>query len=282
MDLSSVTSILKGFTDNNQLTLQIGNIISKVNTIDFTKINSLGNFINEYTKSNLFSLVDTNSVSSLISNILKEGSSLGVKGLFQALSSGLGNDILAKVINGSIGDLIKNNDLISLLDMVNSVFGKSMHLIYPNLLNDLAKAFNKTLTNSGTNADYATILEIFSKANVNWDVFIHENGNSWQPLTYSVDTGMSIVSILEASEPFKKTILNGIKNETEHHRRKMYGLATVYKKTTVLSEIKQRFPKVAIPVVNKVSTLNTSTNNQNTVDPRVLVNLSFLNNQNIF
>lgn len=275
---SDAKNQILGTLPNNsfdQIAVEIGEVQSICKASDFSNLNSLGTFVNSYTKTSLYNPIDNDAISSLLSGVMKQGAALGINGLYSNLTSGItDNKLLSKIVSKSLPGFVKGGDLHSVSSIADGIFGHSLDFIYPNLANDLAKAYGfKGIMNVlDPRADYHSVLNILFKTNSQWDVFIRENGYSGDEM-FSIENCVSIVKIQNASKDFQQLLLSGIKTESEGHRRKMYALTQNYKKTDMVSEIKRCFPMVAISN-DKNYPLNTVQKKNKTVDPRVLLNIT--------
>lgn len=262
------SSLLANLPQIGKIDVQIGGIKSALNSYNYKEVAALGKFVNEYAKTTVVSIVDSDATAGLISAVVKQGTALGVSGLIPSLSSSIPNNkVLARVINKSLPDLVKSGDLHSISHLADSVFGKSMDFVYPNFASDLAKAFGFKSINDAIDplADYHMVLSILSKANANWDVYIHDAD---PPETSNV----SLVKILGASKDFQQLILTGIRSEPDFDRKLNYALIQNYKKTTVEDDIARYFPQVALPSKNSINDTSVTKKNR-TVDARALTRI---------
>lgn len=266
------TNLLANVPEVGKIDVQIGGIKSTLNSFNFKELSSLGKFVNEYTKSSVFSIVDNDATAGLISAVVQQGAALGVNGLLPGLAPNITNNkVMARVINKSMPDLVKRSDLNSLSHLADSAFGTSLDFVYPNFASDLAKAYGFKSINDVIDplADYHSVLTILSKTNNKWDVYVHEGDvGEYEVLPNNV----SLIKILNASKDFQQLISTGIRSENDYHRRHNYGLIQNYKLTTVEADVARYFPQVAMP--SKNSNINTSITKKNrTVDARALAKI---------
>lgn len=246
------------------LTTSINGVASMVDSAKIDSIKSLGNFLSDYTgNKNLFSIVDTGAVGSMIGGLVTEASNLGIKNVFSSLTSGIEDlSLLTKTAQNAIPKLLSNGDLTSLLEIATSPIAKNLGPLYPLFGNDLAAAFGTKI-----NRELKDSLEDFQKYTrtmdgvfKDWDKF-SGNGD---------DFGVNILRMMGSSKSFQDMIIDGVRSlDDDRDRKKNYLLHGLYKETTVEAEIKRFFPKTAL--ISKSSPK--AIKKKNSVDPRTIMKI---------
>lgn len=125
----------------NQVTGTINGLTSILKSVDIKSISGIGSLVNKLSNGNFnLALIDKGALSGMVSGLVKEGSKLGLGGIFNSLSSVIQNkDILLNAAKSILPTAIK--DIPLLKEMALSAVGKDLKNIMPNLVSSVVKNF---------------------------------------------------------------------------------------------------------------------------------------------
>ena len=261
---SAKDNMLNSLNMNEKVDVDINGVKSKVDSANIQDLTGLGTFLGDYTgDKNVCKIEDYDSVGGVVGGLVTESSDLGMSGVWTKLTSTITQvPVLIRAAQKSLPKLLANGDLDSVLEISSSPVGKSMGVLYPNLGQDLSRAYGTRNTRDsrnkvGTLNKYLTTMDNVFK---DWDKF-SSNGDS---------TGINILRLLGSSTAFQDLVLDAIKFLTDDDPRKHYLLHGLYKETTVEAEVKRFFPRVALISVSTPKSIKKT----NTIDPRTLLKLT--------
>jgi len=274
LDKFTKENIINNFKDTGQLFVKVNGILSQVNSIEFDKVSSLSEFVNSYVDSNIFEIEDISSLSGLVAGVINESLDNGVRGLLPNLIQGMDPTVVNRVFSQTIPKLLENADLDSLEFISTSDFAKTVNLLYPDFSNKLVSSIKKITTNYLENTDvFEKILNILSGVDSFWDTHTHPNGYVIRGMPSQSIEGKSIIRLQKANQEFMRYFLSGVKKLPDDSDNKVYAVVTLYNRPTTLeSEIKRFFPRVALPT-NSKNPLNKPVQKNKVIDPRTNNNL---------
>ena len=256
-------NMLSSMNMNQQVDVDIGGIKSKVDSANIQDLTGLGTFLGDYSGDrNVCKIEDFDSVGGVVGGLVVESSDLGMSGVWTKLTSSITEiPVLTRAAQKSLPKLVANGDLNSIFEISNSPVGKSMGVLYPNLGQDLGKAYGVRTTRDSRNKvgifnKYLTTMDnIFT----DWDKF-SSNGDP---------AGINILRLLGSSAAFQDLIMEGVKFLLDDDPRKHYLLHGLYKETTVEDQVKKFFPRVVLLSKSSPKPIKKT----NTVDPRAVMRL---------
>lgn len=270
---------------------QAKSLISTVNevksVVDAAKINdvrALGNFINKYTGTKVFSGKDKGAISGLLNSVITTASDLGVGNVFKTITDTLNdNGLIGRVTRGVLPVVMKNSDYKLLREISSSPAASLINVFSPGFTKDFSKAFTYRPGNVNTLTSFEDVFTSFENIDTKWKSI--DRG----------DNGIAInaLAMVSGSRDFQSLVNTGIKYWTTEQNKPggistpppvpvdpIFLLATAYREVTVGDAIKRDFPKVALlneyngrlpSKVGKTAGMRTATNVK-PVDPRVLQN----------
>lgn len=254
-------NMLSNMNMNEKLVVDVDGVRSKVDSANIQDLTGLGAFLADYTGDrNVCKIEDFDSVGGVVGGLVEESSDLGMSGVWSKLTSNITEvPVLMRAAQKSLPRLLSNGDLDSVHEISSSPVGKSMGVIYPNLGQDLGKAFGTKISRDSRNK-----VAVFNKYIATMDNIFED----WDKLESNGDSnGINILRLLGSSAAFQDMIIDGVKFLLDNDPRKNFLLHGLYRETTVEAEIRRFFPRVALLSVSapkKVSRLST-------IDPRVLL-----------
>lgn len=266
---SLMTSSLGDGTGSFQV--KMGDKIGVVDSTQYSDINSFGSFINDYTGTTDFSVLDQDATASLISGSVVQASNFGIPNAYSSLTNGIEDDgVMCRVVNQTVPSLVANGDIDTLHDMSSSRSGKAMGAIFPNFAGDFARSFQYPMNRGQTKADaFSKLIGTLTNVNPTWNQTPRQKGG---------DIALNLLTLLGASPDFKAAVAIGISVIPDNDPMKNYALASVYQPTTVEAEVRRWFPRV---VLMTPSTATTGDRNK-PIDPRVLKTLGKVGGQLLF
>jgi hypothetical protein len=248
---------------NEKLEVDIDGVKSKVDSANIQDLNGLGTFLGDYTGDrNVCKIEDFDSVGGVVGGLVGESSDLGMSGVWTKLTSSITEvPVLTRAAHKSLPKLIANGDLDSIFEISASPVGKSMGMLFPNLGQDLGKAYGTRSSRDSRNK-----VNIFNKYLATMDNVFKD----WDKFSSNGDPlGINILRMLGSSTAFQDMIIDGVKFLLDDDPRKNYLLHGLYKETTVEAEVRRFFPRVALISVSSPKKVKKT----NTIDPRALMKL---------
>jgi hypothetical protein len=248
---------------NEKLEVDISGVKSKVDSANIQDLTGLGSFLADYTgDKNVCKIDDFDAVGGVVGGLVGESSDLGMSGVWTKLTSGIQEiPVLTRAAQKSLPKLLSNGDLDSIFEISSSPVGKSMGMLYPNLGQDLSKAYGTKMSRDSRNkvGIFNKYLATMDNAFKDWDKF-SSNGDS---------AGINILRLLGSSAAFQDLIIDGVKFLLDDDPRKNYLLHGLYKETTVEAEVKRFFPRVVLISQSSPKSVKKT----NTIDPRTLLKI---------
>ena len=255
---------------------------SVVDSAKIKDVRALGNFINKYTGTQVFSGKDKGAISGLLSSVITTASDLGVGNAFKALTDTLNdNGIIGRVTRGVLPVVMKNSDYKLLREISSSPAGSLINVFAPGFTKDFSKAFSYRTPSVNTLSSFEDVFVAFEKIDDKWSTI--KRGDN--------DSAVNVLAMVSGSRDFQSLVMTGVKYWTTEQNKPggggkvppipvdpMFLLATNYREVTVSEAISRDFPKVALlnvyngrlpSKVGKTAGQRT-TQNVKTVDPRVL------------
>lgn len=214
---------------------------SMASKANITEVRALGNFINTYTNTKIFSNKDNGALGGLLGAVVGKASDLGVTGVFTTLTKTItDNGLVSKIVKTVLPMATKNGDFKLLRELSSSPAGKLINIFSPGFTNTMARTFTQTSYSGRNNlSTFDDMLTAFSNVNDQWDVLQRGNNN----------TAFNLADLLVGSKDFQRLLLTGVSyyaNQPDTKSKREMALAAVYKKTTVYDDIRRYFPATVI------------------------------------
>ena len=236
------SALVETFKDKtNDLMCKIDDYKSMASKANVTEVRALGNFINQYTGTKIFSSSDKGALGGLLGSVVGKASDLGVTGVFTNLTKTItDNGLISKIVKVALPLAAKNSDFKLLREMSSSPAGRLINVFSPGFTSNMSRMYSQT-SYSGRNTfnTYDDMLTSFSNINDQWDMLQRGEDN----------VALNLVSLLGGSKDFQRLLLAGVSyyaNKPETKSKREYALATIYKKRTVYEDIKRYFPTTVI------------------------------------
>jgi hypothetical protein len=261
------------------VTATIGEVKSLVNASQIRDVRALGNFINKYTNTRVFSGKDSGAISGLLGSVITTSSNLGISGAFKSIAETINdNGIIGRVTRSVLPIVVKNADSKLLREITTSPAVGLINVFSPGFTRDFSRAFTYRGNRGRTLNTFEDVFHSFEKVNSQWDI-VNRGGS----------TALNLLSLVSGSRDFQNLVMTGVKYwATEQAKGKtppvkvdpMYALAMSYSEVTVSQALKRDFPKVALlnlynhrlPTRRGTPAGLRNANNSHTVDPRILKN----------
>jgi hypothetical protein len=275
-------ALLSTFKDKaNFLTTTIGGVQSMVNSANIRDVRSLGNFINKYTNTKIFSGQDKGALAGLLGSVITTSSNLGISGAFKAITDTINdNGIIGRVTRGVLPIVMKNSDSKLLREIVSSPAANLINVLSPGFTRDFSRAFTYRGTRAKTLTSFEDIFHSFEKVDSQWSMLNRGGSGS---------TALNLLTLVSGSKDFQNVVMTGVKywateqakgNQAPVPVDPMYALALSYSEVTVSQAIQRDFPKVALlnsynhHTANRQGTASglRRPKNNSVVDPRILKN----------
>lgn len=276
-------SLLDTFKDKAKfISSTVGEVKSLVKAANIKDVKALGNFINRYTNSKIFSGQDKGAISGLLGSVITTSSNLGISGAFKAITDTINdNGILGRVTRAVLPIAMKNSDSKLLREITNSPAAGLINVLSPGFTQNFSKAFSYRGTNNRSLSTFEDVFRSFEKVNNLWRTVPRSSGGE----------ATNVLAVVAGSRDFQNLVMSGVKYWVTEQNKPggggqvppvpidpLFALATSYSEITVGSAIKRDFPKVAMlnvynerlpSVVTKTAGLRTTTN-VNVIDPRII------------
>lgn len=224
----------------------INGVSSMVNSAKISDVRSLGNFINKYTNSKIFSGKDSGAISGLLGSVITTSSNLGISGAFKAIADTVNDTgIVGRVTRGLLPVVLKNSDPKLLRDISSSSAGKLINVFSPGFTQNFTKAFTYR-GNRGTQLNtFEDVFHSMENIDSQWNVLQRGSGS----------TALNLLAIVGGSKDFQNLLMTGVKHwATEKARGNstpvpidpLYALASAFSETTIDQAIARDFPHVAL------------------------------------
>jgi hypothetical protein len=261
------------------LVCTINDTKSLVNSAKINDIRSLGNFINKYTGTKIFSGQDKGAISGLLGSVITTASDLGISGAFKSIADTItDNGILGRVTRAVLPIALRNSDTKMLRDLASSNAGKLINVFSPGFTQSFSKAFVYRGDRGQTLTSFEDIFHSFENVDSTWDL-LQRGGDG--------NSAVNLLALMGGSNDFSNLLMTGVRYwATEQSKgntppvrvQGVYGLASVYREVTVGEAIKRDFPAVALlsqyndqlPKQDGNTAGSRSLNNNNTIDPRLV------------
>lgn len=230
----------------SKLLCTINDTKSFVDSAKIKDVRSLGNFVNKYVGSKIFSGQDSGAISGMLGSVITTASDLGIPGAFKAIADTVkDNGILGRVTRAVLPIALRNSDTAMLRDISSSAAGKLINVFSPGFTQSFSKAFVYRGDRAKTLTSFEDIFRAFENVDSAWDL-LDRNGNG---------SALNLLSLIGGSRDFQNLVLTGVKYwSTELANGKpapvrvdaMYALTSVYRETTVGAAVRRDFPNVAL------------------------------------
>lgn len=263
----------------SSLVCTINDTKSMVDSAKIGDIRALGNFINKYTGSPIFSGQDKGALSGLLGSVITTASDLGISGAFKSIADTVNdNGILGRVTRAVLPIALRNSDTSMLRDLAGSKAGKLINVFSPGFTQSFSKAFVYRGDRGHTLTSFEDIFTAFNNVDSSWDQLARGgDGNS----------AVNLLSLVGGSNDFSNLLMTGVRywaTEQSNNRptpvrvQPVYGLASVYREVTVGDAVRRDFPQVALlslyndklPKQSGNVAGSRSLNNSNAIDPRLV------------
>lgn len=281
-DLTDATkrqAMVATFKDKTKyVTTTIGQTKSLVNTAKSGDVRALGNFVNKYTNSPVFSNSDKGALGGVLSSVVSTSSKLGISGVFTTLTSTLNdNSVIGKMTRTLLPTVVANSDSKLLKEMTTGDSAKLINVFSPGFTQNFSKAFSYRGTNTKSLTSFEDIVGSFGNIDKKWDSI--ERGKEG-------NTATNLWSLVKGSQDFQNLLITGVSYWAAKEKagvtppvgiNKMFALATVFSEVSVGRAIARDFPKVSLLSAynTKLPTKNglangTRSASKKAVDPRLL------------
>lgn len=279
-DAMKKNALLTTFKDKaNLLQTSINGVSSSVNAKNIGQIRALGNFVNKYTGTKVFSGQDKGAISGMLGSVINTSSDLGISGVFKTISDTISdNGIIGRITRGVLPVVLRNSDSKLLREIATSKAASFINVLSPGFTQNFTKAFTYRGNRAQTLNSFEDVFHSFEKVDSQWSTLSRgSDGNS----------ALNLLAIAAGSKDFQRVVLTGVKYWTIETKNggtapvnvdPMYALATTFSQTSVSQAIRRDFPKVALlnsyntrlPTRTGLTAGQRSQNNNNVIDPRIV------------
>lgn len=253
----------------------MGETNSLVKAAKINDIKALGNFVNKYTNTKVFSNTDKGALSGLLGSVVKTSSDLGISGVFTTLVNTVNDKgIVGRMTRTILPIVSRNSDSKLLREMSSGPAGQLINVFSPGFTQSFSKSFTYNGTNTKTLSSFEDVLTSFTNIDANWDTIAR--GNEGNQAT-------NLWSLLGSSKDFQNLLIAGVSYWAKRENKPvainpMHALAAAYQEVPVGKAITRDFPRVALlnlyngklPRNNGVARGMRTGNNMSVVDPRLL------------
>lgn len=235
--------LTSGLKTLGPVAVTLAGVTQQLKVTDFNNLNSIGNFINNFTHGAAqLGIVDKDSIASIIGGIVKQAGGYGISGVYGAVMTGITDvEVINKSASLSLPSVIANGDVASLRQIANSLSPGGVSLLSPTALSQFGSTYsrlgsigigngNAPMTDKQT---FSSVMDAFNSANSTWNVCTRE-GSSTADLT--VLTGVSS----DFSDMMKNATMSLTPGDTEQD----YVLAGLYGPQDVTRSLSNNFPNV--------------------------------------
>lgn len=263
----------------NKLMCTINDTKAMVDSAKIRDVRALGQFVNKYTNSKIFSGQDSGAISGLLGSVVTTASDLGISGAFKSLAETVNdNGIIGRMTRAVLPIAMRNSDSKLLREISGSAAGKLINVFAPGFTTSFSKAFTYRGDRGQSLNTFEDIFHSFENVDSMWDA-LSRGGDG--------NVAVNLLSIVGGSRDFSNLMLTGVKywstQQSNGHTppvrvQPVYGLASVYREMTVGDAIKRDFPQVALlsqyndrlPKTGGTASGQRTPNNQNAVDARLI------------
>lgn len=222
---------------------------SLINVAKTGDLKALGNFVNKYTGTAVFSGKDKGALGGLLSSTVKLASDTGLSGVFSTIASTVSdNGVIGKITRATLPYVVKNSDSKLLKELASGKANKLIDVFSPGFSKDFSKAFTYKGSNVKSLSSFEDIIGSFQSINSGWDVL------SRGPIGNTA-TDLRILSA--SSKDLQKLLLTGVSYWNKKQRdnpatvppvppKPMFMLSGMFPEITVGAALKRDFPKVAM------------------------------------
>ncbi len=262
----------------SKLLCTINDTKSFVDSAKIKDVRALGNFVNKYTGTKIFSGQDSGAISGMLGSVITTASDLGISGAFKSIAETVNdNGILGRVTRAVLPIALRNSDTKMLRDISSSMAGKLINVFSPGFTQNFAKGFTYRGDRAKTLTSFEDMFHAFENVDSAWDILERGDGGS----------AINLLSLMGGSRDFQNLVMTGVKYWTTENSngrpspvrvQPVYGLSTVYREVSVGDAIKRDFPKVALlsqyndklPKRNGNPAGTRNSTNTSLLDPRLL------------
>lgn len=275
----ALSSTFKDSADS--LMCVVNNTRSMVNSANIKDVRALGNFINKYTGSSIFSGQDKGAISGLLGSVITTASNFGISGAFTAITDTVNDTgIIGRITRAVLPIAVSNSDTRLLREIATGPAGSLINVFSPGFTQSFSKAFTYRGDRSRNLNSFEDIFTAFENIDDKWSTLKRGEGEN---------TAVNILSLMGSSRDFQNLVMTGVSYwVTEQNANDgktppvtiepMLVLASAYGEITVEQAIRRDFPKVALLSVYNArlprrSGLPSGTrnpHNSNYIDPRTI------------
>jgi hypothetical protein len=181
-DLSSAAKNSLGLTGNLQdkITATFKGLQSDIKIDGFNDAKAIGGLVNEFTnKAYTGSFKDFGGITSLVTNLTRQGAELGLPKVFSTLATYVADD---KILASAAGQLLpfasSKGDMNLFLDIASSTIGKQIKGINPGIINAMIKTFRMPagMDQRQSGPYYNTVNTSFRGVNPTWNKYKKPSG----------------------------------------------------------------------------------------------------------
>lgn len=233
----------------SELSCTINGTRSMVNSSNIRDVRALGNFVNKYTGTKIFSGQDSGAISGMLGSVITTSSDLGISGTFKTITETVNdNGIIGRVTRAVLPIALRNSDTKLLREISTSPAGQLINVFSPGFTQSFTRAFVYRGDRGRTLNSFEDVFHSFEKVDSQWDQMQRgPDGNS----------AVNLLALMGGSRDFSNLMMTGVRYwSTEQSRpggmtppvrvQPVYGLASVYQEVTVGDAIKRDFPMVAL------------------------------------
>lgn len=263
----------------DQLMCKVGDVSTMVSSAKINDVRALGNFVNKYTGTKVFSGQDKGAISGLLGSVITTSSDLGISGAFKSIAETVNdNGILGRVTRAVLPIAMRNSDTKMLREIASSPAASLVNVFAPGFTQNFSRAFTYRGDRSKSLDSFEDVFHAFENVNGAWDTLERgEEGNS----------ALNLLSIIGGSRDFQNLVMTGVRYWTTEQSNgrtppmridPLYALASVYPEVTVGRALQRDFPKVALlsvynarlPRRTGLSAGTRNSRNNNIVDARLI------------
>lgn len=276
LKLGSLNSIHKD--QASKLMCTVNDVTSMVDSSNIKDVQSLGQFINKYTGSKVFSGKDRGAISGLLGSVITKASDLGIPNVFKTITSTItDNGIIGRVTRAVLPIAIRNGDTGLLKEITSGPTAGLVNVFSPGFSQNFSRAFSYRGNRADSLKTFEDVFSSFENMDSQWDVLQRGGG----------DPALNLLALMGGSRDFQNLTMAGVGYWiTEQENGKptpvkidpLYALASAFQEVTVGAAIKRDFPQVALlnaydarmPTRSGLPGGMRSQNNNTLMDPRII------------